>query len=257
MVLKGKKGLSEFIGTFYFILTISLSASLAGAYAPLAIGFMLMAQVFAFGYISGGHFNPAVTLGVLLIGQVKARRAGFYVLAQLLGGILAAVISWVLIDETHSGFKTTNAPKPLNDILTSSVTSMTIFRALLAEFIFTSALVSVVLHVACSRQRDNHHYGLAIGMTVLASAYSVGGISGGAFNPAVATALHFQRLFMGDTAQIQYLWIYWVGDLLGACAAAGLFSIVTAMEDTEAIYLREEKSDHTQDHDLKEIKNTL
>jgi MIP family channel proteins len=232
MMLKGKKAFCELMGTFFFILTISLASSDAGPFAPLAIGFMLMAQVFCFGYISGGHFNPAVTLGVVLIGQLKVRRACFYLLAQMIAALLAALVGWGLQDRPDS----LNPPTP-------RVTEgeLEYARAFFSEMIYTSCLVSVVLHVACSRQRDNQHYGLAIGMTVLASAFAAGPISGGGFNPAVATSLHLQKCLAGDCSNFGYIWIYWVAPLLGAGAAAFLFIVVTHLETEEkGVYLREQ-----------------
>lgn len=234
MVLKGKKAFCEFMGTFYFILTISLSSSYAGPFAPLAIGFMLMAQVFCFGYISGGHFNPAVTLGVVLIGQLKKRRAGFYLLSQMLAAVAAALVGWGLQDRMES------LKPPTPQLSTSGEVEYA--RAFFAELIYTSCLVSVVLHVACSRQRDNQHYGLAIGMTVLASAFAAGPISGGGFNPAVATSLHLEKCFSGNCELFKYIWIYWIAPLLGAVAAAFLFMVVTHLETEEkGVYLREQE----------------
>jgi len=232
-MLNGKKAFCEFMGTFYFILTISLASSYAGPFAPLAIGFMPMAQVFCFGYISGGHFNPAVTLGVVLIGQLKKRRAGFYLLSQVLASVAAALVGWGLQDYPDN----LHPPSPQLD----DAGERQYARAFFSELIYTSCLVSVVLHVACSRQRDNQHYGLAIGMTVLASAFAAGPISGGGFNPAVATSLHLEKCFSGDCSLFQFIWIYWVAPLLGAGAAAFLFIVVTHLETEEkGVYVREQ-----------------
>jgi glycerol uptake facilitator-like aquaporin len=195
---------------------------------------MLMSMVFTFGYISGGHFNPAVTIGVVLIHQLKMRRASFYILCQVLGGMLAGLTGWVLLEKPEQ----LTPPKPMAD------SGMPVFRAFLAELIYTCCLVSVVLHVACSRQRDNHHYGLAIGMTVLASAYSVGKISGGSFNPAVATALHFQKCVSDHCRDLKFLPLYWLAPIVGAAVASFLFDVVhkkLVAEDT-AIYRREDAS---------------
>ena len=172
-VIKGKKALCEFIGSFFFILTINLSVVYAGPFAPIAIGFMLMTQVFAFGYISGAHFNPAVTLGVVLVGQLKLKRAAFYVFAQTVGGIAAGLLAVLLLDKADMELFTPPSPVKLED---GTVAGGAIGRAFLSELIFTCCLVTVVLHVACSRQRNNNHYGLAIGMTVMSSAFSVGKI---------------------------------------------------------------------------------
>jgi glycerol uptake facilitator-like aquaporin len=233
--MKGKKAICELLGSYFFILTISMAASTdASNFAPLAIGFMLMAMVFTFGYISGGHFNPAVTIGVVLIHQLKKRRAFFYILCQLIGGLLAGLTGWVLLEKPEN----LHPPRPTAD------SGMPVFRAFFAEAIYTCCLVSVVLHVACSRQRDNHHYGLAIGMTVLASAYSVGKISGGSFNPAVATSLHIQKCVSDRCGDIKFLPLYWLGPLIGAGVASFLFEVVhkTLQVEDSSIYHREDAS---------------
>lgn len=160
-----KRYLVEFIGTFFLVLTIGLSQS------PLAIGAVLVAMVYMGGYISGAHYNPAVTFAVWMRGKIKGSVAGWYVLSQLLGAVIAAKTYWLL----HGTFFTV---LPGADV--SFVT------AALAEAIFTFALTSVVLHSAVTKKTEgNDYYGLAIGLVVMAGAFSVGGISGGAFNPAV------------------------------------------------------------------------
>ena len=251
-VIKGKKALCEFIGSFFFILTINLSVVYAGAFAPIAIGFMLMAQVFAFGYISGAHFNPAVTLGVVLVGQLKLKRASFYVLAQTLGGIAAGLLSILLIgDEDMLTFQ---PPQPVADA-NGKFGGTEIGRAFLSELIFTCCLVTVVLHVACSRQRNNNHYGLAIGMTVMSSAFSVGKISGGGFNPAVSTGLLIGKCIGGsndgvaDSCQpMRFLWLYWLAPFIGSVLASGMFLVVHAMESEEGHIYEDELNKELSDH---------
>ncbi len=97
---------------------------------------------------------------------------------------------------------------------------------LIAEFLFTFALACVVLNVATASGTDgNSFYGLAIGFTVVAGAFAVGGISGGAFNPAIAPGAMVTGLFEWDN-----IWIYLLGDVLGAAAAAYTFLFVLAAE---------------------------
>jgi aquaporin Z len=199
-----RKLIIEFIGTFFLVLTVGMVVIEpgAGAMAPLAIGTALMVMVYAGGHISGGHYNPAVSLAVMLRGKATATEMIGYWVAQILAGAAAAAIVGVL---KHNAVVTAIAP-PVGD-------------ALLAEFLFTFALAYVVLNVATTRGTEgNSYYGLAIGFTVLVGAYSVGGISGGAFNPAVAVGLVVMGLV--DAASI---WIYFVADLLGAASAAILF----------------------------------
>lgn len=251
-VIKGKKALCEFIGSFFFILTINLCVVNAGQFAPIAIGFMLMAQVFAFGYISGAHFNPAVTLGVVLVGQLKIKRASFYVLAQTLGGIAAGLFSILLLPKEDMALFNPPSPVASED---GTYSGGAIGRAFLSELVFTCCLVTVVLHVACSRQRNNNHYGLAIGMTVMSSAFSVGKISGGGFNPAVSTGLLVGKCVGGTNDGVEdacdplrFIWLYWLAPLLGAILASGTFLVVHAMEAEENHIYEDEINKELTDH---------
>lgn len=203
-----KKYLVEFVGTFFLVLTIGsvvMAPNDAGALAPLAIGGVLMAMVFAGDHVSGAHYNPAVTLAVFLRGKCAASDLPGYVVAQCAGAAAAAMIV---------GFLKGNP----------AVTPMQIdaARAFVAEFLFTFALCSVVLNVATSRGTSgNSFYGLAIGFTVMAGAYSVGAVSGGAFNPAVALGATLMGLFSAAN-----IWVYLVANFAAAVAAAVFFKLV-------------------------------
>ena len=201
-----KKITVEFIGTFLFLFIIGMATEEtgAGALAPLAIGAGLMVMVFAGGHISGGHFNPAVSTAVFLRGRMAANEFTGYVVVQFVAVILAGLMVRIV------GGEQATADFPGAG------------RMLLAEFFLTFALAWVVLHVATARGTEgNSFYGLAIGFTVVSGAFAVGGISGGAFNPAVAVGLMVSGLFhWGD------IWIYFVADFLGAAAAAIAFLYV-------------------------------
>jgi len=203
-----KKYSVEFVGTFFLVLTIGsavMAPNDAGALAPLAIGGVLMAMVFAGGHVSGAHYNPAVTLAIFLRGKCAASDLPGYIVAQCAGAAAAAMIVGVL--KGHP-----------------SVTPMEIdvSRALLAEFLFTFALCTVVLNVATSKGTSgNSFYGVAIGFTVMAGAFSVGAVSGGAFNPAVALGATLMGLF--DATNI---WVYLVANFAAAAAAAAFFKLV-------------------------------
>ena len=194
----------EFIGTFFLVLTIGCTglAAAPGVIAPLAIGAVLMAMIYAGGHISGAHYNPAVTLGVFLRGRCPASDVLPYWGAQLLGAAGAALIV---------GFALRGAPV--------SPFVAPVFGAFLAEFLFTFALVYVVLNVATADATDgNSYFGLAIGFTVLAGAFAVGQVSGAAFNPAVAIGASIRGLLPWSN-----LWLYIVAELLGGAAAAFVF----------------------------------
>src|ERR1700720_474765 len=167
----------ELIGTFFLVFTIGMSS---GITAPIAIGSILMVMIFAGGHISGGHYNPAVTLAVLLRGKISLGDAVRYMIVQILG---AAVASFVVL-------------YLLNDKIPDNAAEMAnTTKGLLAEFIGTFALAYVVLNVATAKGTiGNSFYGLAIGFTVLAMALALGVISGGAFNPAVALGISLMKL---------------------------------------------------------------
>src|SRR4030081_3197191 len=212
-----KKYIAEFIGTFFLVLTIGCSVigNGVGPLAPLAIGSALMLMIFAGGYISGGHFNPAVTLGVWLRGKCETKDVVPYMVSQTIGAVLAAFVVLFL--------KAGTTVKPLQPAT---------LPALVAEFLFTFALVYVVLNVATAKGTSgNSFYGLAIGFTVLVGAFSVGNISGGAFNPAVAVATSIMGLSSWTN-----LWIYLLADFAGAAVAVGAFKVV-APADREGVPL--------------------
>lgn len=203
-----RKYLTEFVGTFFLMTTIGstvLPPNDAGMLAPLAIGAVLMVMVFAGGHVSGAHYNPAVTIAVFLRGKCAASDVPGYIVAQCAGAAVAVAAVNVL--------KGNPAVTPMQ---------IATMPAVLAEFLFTFALCSVVLNVATSRGTSgNSFYGLAIGFTVLAGAYAVGPVSGGAFNPAVALGATLIGLFEPGN-----IWIYLVGNFAAAAAAAALFKSI-------------------------------
>jgi aquaporin Z len=199
------KYITEFLGTFFLVLTIGCTVigGGAGPVAPLAIGAALMVMIYAGGHISGAHYNPAVTLAVALRGRCAWKDVGPYWLAQIFGAMLAAVTVSFLY---HPG----TVPPPAN-----------VSHALIAEFLFTFALCYVVLNVATAKAAaGNSYYGLAIGMTVMAGAFAVGPVSGGAFNPAVAVGISVMEL-----SPWHDLWIFLVANFVGAAAAAAVFKL--------------------------------
>jgi aquaporin Z len=200
----------EFIGTFFLVVTIGMTVINpgAGALAPLAIGSALMVMVYAGGHVSGAHYNPAVTVAVYLRGRCALADVPGYMLAQVVGAIVAALVVGVLKGPAAMSQVTAGTPQ--------------IGPALLAEFVFTFALAWTVLNVATSKATTgNSNYGLAIGFTVMTGAFAVGSVSGGAFNPAVAVGV----TMMGLSAAAN-IWIFLVADFLGAAVAAYAFMAV-------------------------------
>jgi aquaporin Z len=211
------KYIAEFIGTFFLVLTIGCTGIGAGSgvIAPLAIGAALMVMVFAGGHISGAHYNPAVTLGVLIRGKVKATDVVPYMIAQVAAAAVAALVVGKFL---RTGINITPiAPK--------------VGPALLVEFLFTFALVYVVLNAATAEGTSgNSFYGLAIGMTVMTGAFAVGDISGGAFNPAVAVGISL--LGISSWANI---WIYLIANFAAAAVAAVVFNLINPPAQTTPI----------------------
>jgi len=211
------KYITEFVGTFFLVLTIGCTGIGAGAgvIAPLAIGAALMVMVFAGGHISGGHYNPAVTLGVLIRGKVKPADVVPYWIAQFVAAAIAALLT----------SKVLRAGIPVTAILPKTG------PALLAEFLFTFALVYVVLNTATAEGTSgNSFYGLAIGMTVMTGAFAVGDISGGAFNPAVALGISVLGISSWSN-----IWIYLLANFAAAVVAAVIFQLINQPLQTTPI----------------------
>jgi aquaporin Z len=198
----------EAIGTFFLVFTVGAAAGSGSPLAPLAIGAILMVMIYAGGHISGGHYNPAVTLAVLVRHRIGMRDAAGYWIAQLVGGLLAAVVMREVVD-----------PAQVATTPTMALTGHTLVAAFVVELLFTFALCFVVLNVATSKSHpDNWFYGLAIGFTVVAGAFAVGAISGGAFNPAVTFGAAVMGMFAWST-----LWVYLLAQLIAAAAAGAVF----------------------------------
>jgi aquaporin Z len=205
------KYIVELIGTFFLVLTIGCTvlSGDGGVIPPLAIGAVLMVMVFAGGHISGGHYNPGVTLGVMLRGKCEKKDLLPYWAAQCIGAALAAFAVMYLRADSET--------IPLE---------IDVGQSLVAELLFSFALVYVVLNTATARGTEgNSFYGLAIGMTVMTGAFAVGDISGGAFNSAVALGISLLGLSPWSN-----IWIYVVPNLVGGILAALVFKATAARE---------------------------
>jgi aquaporin Z len=198
-----QKYLAEFIGTFLFVFSIINAVHNAGALAGLAIGATLMVMVYAGGHISGAHYNPAVSLALLVRGRLSSSEIGPYVVAQLVGAALGAALArWM------------NGALPTAEAYSGKALAV----AFVVEIIWTFALAWVVTNVATSKDHPgNHFYGLAIGFTVVAGALALGPLSGGAFNPAVGVGVAVAGGAAGN------LWIHIIAPLLGGALAGYLF----------------------------------
>lgn len=199
------KYIYEFIGTFFLVFTVAMTvfSPATSLVAPFAIAAALAMMVYAGGHVSGGHYNPAVSLSVYLRGKLSSKDLFFYFLVQFLAALVAAGVTFFLKGA---------APVVIIDINPIS--------ALLVEFLFTFALCFVVLNVATAKEsKGNSYFGLAIGLVILVGAYVVGPLSGAVFNPAVALALSS----LGITSWGS-LGIYFLAGFLGALGAAFIFN---------------------------------
>ena len=204
------KYLTEFIGTFFLTLTACLTVTGDRPIPALAIGCSLMIMVYMGGHVSGAHYNPAVSLALLLRKKFPSSDFVPYVVSQLLGATAAAYVAYLVLGKT---------------VAIAPGSSINAFAAILVEALFTFALALTVLNVACSEKtKGNSYYGLAIGFTIVVAAFAGGWISGGAFNPAVGTGpTVINALFGGGTWA--NLWIYYVGPLMGGVLASFVFGI--------------------------------
>jgi len=196
-----KRYITEFIGTFFLVLVVALTGNAA------AIGVILMVMIFAGGHISGAHYNPAVTLAVLIRGKVTSQDAIIYMAVQIIAAIVAALVAqWYMGDMA---------------VATMDLTGK-VAKAFIGELIGTFALAYVVLNVATSKgTTGNSFYGLAIGLTVFAMASTFGAVSGGAFNPAVAVGATVVKAFA-----FKNIWIYLVACFGGGLLAAMVFNYI-------------------------------
>jgi aquaporin Z len=195
-----KKLIVECIGTFFLVLTVALTGN------PIAIGFVLVALVYMGGYISGAHYNPAVTFGLWILKKIDTETARRYVAVQMLGGFAAAAVYYFVKQDVFSPGIGVGVNMPM---------------AFLVEVLFTFLLVSVVCHVAATEKtKGNQYYGLAIGMALLAGAFAGGNISGGVYNPAVGVS---PLIFDVTHSQAHFglILLYMVGPLAGG-GLAGL-----------------------------------
>ena len=195
------KYITEFIGTFFLVLAVGFAS---GEHAVLVIASALMVMIYAGGHISGAHYNPAVTLAVLIRGKIGTSDALIYMVSQIAGAVAAALIVGFFKDF------------PAEPMALHNTT-----RALIAEVLGTFALAYVVLNVATAKgTAGNSFYGLAIGFTVFFAGSLLGGYSGGAFNPAVAVGASVIKAFAWSNS-----WIYLVGCFGGAALAALVFKM--------------------------------
>jgi aquaporin Z len=201
--IAARKYVTEFIGSFFLTFAVGVAALTGSVFVPLAAGATLMVMIYAGGHISGGHYNPAVTLAALVRRRIGVSDAAAYWIVQVAGGVVAGVLARAVVNPAT--------------VKTLTLTGHSEAAAAVVEVLLTFALCYVVLNVATSKdQPNNGFFGLAIGFTVVAGAFAVGGISGGVFNPQVAIGGATAGLFGWST-----IWLYILVEL-AAGVVAGL-----------------------------------
>ena len=202
-----KKCFVEFIGTFFFVFTIgcALFPNERVGFPPLAIGFALMVLVYMGGHISGGHYNPAVSLAASIRGALKWKDFPAYIISQFVGGSLGALLTGYIVAVPPYARETSYSVQPM----------------IICEFLFTFLLCYVVLQTATSKKTEgNSYFGLAIGSVVLVGILATVGTCYGAFNPAVALGFYVMKI-----AQTKFIAYTILTNLVAGAAAAGAYKI--------------------------------
>jgi len=202
-----KKYITEIIGTFFLVLIIGLTGN------PIAIGLGLAVLVYMGAHVSGAHYNPAVTLSMYINDQIDIKESGKYVASQLIGSVLAV---YTLSKLGQDSFSVVSKTKEIESFF-------------IAEILFTFLLVFVILNVALNKSlKNNQFYGIAIGLTVTAGAFSVGDISGAVFNPAVSFGPSLMSFIdpqvVGDSIPSSDFFVYYlITGITGSVLASYLY----------------------------------
>ncbi len=216
------KFLVEIVGTFILVYAIASAATVysdSGQLGVIGIGLVhalvLTAIVYAIGYRSGAQVNPAVTIGLLVAKKITGREAVVYIIAQIIGAVIAAAVVYSIFGSEMSASVTL----PSED---------NIVRALILETVMTFTLVYVVLATTTSKNfKILPLAGLAIGFTLGLNVIFGGSITGGSLNPARS----FGPALI--TWEFNYQWIYWISPIVGGLIAAGVYKILHTKEEEE------------------------
>jgi aquaporin Z len=209
-----RRGVAEFIGTFALVFVGAGSAIYGNVeQSAFANGLAIAIFVSAFGFISGGHFNPAVTIGFVVTRRISLTLAGWYWVVQLAGASLAALIlKWIFWSQVEAQ-STLGAPTLYSQINSG--------KGVVIEAILTFFLVIVVFATAVDeRGAFKQIAGLAIGLTITLDILMAGGLTGGAMNPARA----FGPQLVGN--HWSHFWVWYVGPLAGGVIAASVYELL-------------------------------
>ena len=237
MTLSRRLG-AEFIGTFWLVLAGCGSAVLAAKFpevgigllgVSLAFGLSVLTMAYAFGHISGGHFNPAVTVGLWLGRRTPARDVFPYILTQVVAAIAAAGVLWV-IASGKAGFSASAGGFAANGYGKHSPGGYGLGAALVAELVMTAIFLLVILG-STDRRAPKGMGPLAIGLCLTLIHLVTIPVTNTSVNPARSTG---QALFVGGWALAQ-LWLFWLAPLVGAAVAGFGYRYVVGDDGTEKI----------------------
>lgn len=228
-----KKGIAEFIGTFWLVFGGCGSAIFAAAYPDLGIGFTgvsiafgltVVTMAYSIGHISGAHLNPAVTIGLWTGGRVKSSDVFPYVLSQVCGGLFAGLMLYIIASGNSSfslegGFAS-------NGYAEHSPNGYNMMSAFLIEFVLTFIFLIIIIG-STDKLAPSGFAGLAIGLGLILIHLISIPITNTSVNPARSTS---QAIFAGGWA-IKQLWLFWVAPILGAVAAGLVYKNVFEKTD--------------------------
>lgn len=186
-----------FFGTGAIIVNQETGGTITHVGIAITFGLVVMAMIYAFGHISGAHFNPAVSIAFAISGSFPVKQAVSYIAAQLSGAMLASLILRLLF--------------PANEHLGATIPAGGQFQSLILEFLLTFFLMLVILAVAHGPKEQGMMAGLAIGSVVLLEAMFAGPVSGASMNPARSMAPAIVSW------NLNHLWIYILAPIGGAC----------------------------------------
>jgi aquaporin Z len=220
------KFVAEFLGTFVLCMTVQFVVNAAPSpIGAVGIAASLMVMIYALGKVSGANFNPAVSIALLLNGDITCVDFVVYVIAQLAGALFAVFVVWLVVGKLVVALVVKHGQG-----IVAGAAGGDWFAIVIAELLFTTMLVFTVLNVATPEGdgggNGNQYYGLAIGFVVIVGAASVGSISGGCFNPAVAVSLDCAAWWAGTGAEWGWSWVYFLTQLAAGVLAVGLFKLV-------------------------------
>jgi len=229
-----RKSAAEFFGTFWLVFGGCGSAVLAAAYPQLGIGFTgvalafgltVLTMAYAVGHISGGHFTPAVTLGLWAGGRFSAKAVVPYILAQVIGGIAAGALL-CLIASGKAGFDVTASGFASNGFGEHSPGGYSMQSAIIIELVLT-AFFLIVIHGATDKKAPAGFAPIAIGLALTLIHLISIPVTNTSVNPARSTAV---ALFQGTWA-LQQLWVFWLVPVVGGCAGGLIYRFLLQSKD--------------------------